>query len=142
MNGVISDFLISSSGSKGDSDVICRLPLINLFTFLLIAHGNTAIWYTKGQFHQHFMCSFYTCRSQKRQTILLTWLSFFAHSWSARVKAACRTGGGNIRPAGHIWPAKALFLCLKQYIWPKFGPRDTNKSPMCPADENSCPPLL
>ncbi len=27
---------------------------------------------TRGQFHQHFTCSFYACRSQKRKMILMT----------------------------------------------------------------------
>jgi len=43
------------------------------------------------QFHQHFTCSFYACRSQKRQMTLLTWLSFFAHSGSTCIKAVRRT---------------------------------------------------
>jgi len=46
---------------------------------------------TRCQFHQRFTCSFYACRSQKRQMTLLTWLSFFAHSGSTCVKAVCRT---------------------------------------------------
>ncbi len=47
-----------------------------------------------------------------------------------------RVGRGNIRPA------KTPFLAFKKHILPEFGPRDTNKSPMWPADENSCPPLV
>jgi len=45
---------------------------------------------TRCQFHQRFTCSFYACRSQKRQMTLLTWLSFFAHSGSTCIKAVCR----------------------------------------------------
>ena len=54
-----------------------------------------------------------------------------------------RTGGGNIRPVGHIWPAKTNFLVLNTPFWLKFGPRDTNKGAKWPAGENSCsPPTL
>jgi len=45
-------------------------------------------------------------------------------------------GGGNTRPA------MASFLALKNHIRPEFGPRNIIKSPMWPADENSCPPLV
>jgi len=55
---------------------------------------------------------------------------------------AFKSGGGNIRPAGHIRPAKASFLDFKRLILHEYGPRDTNKSPIWPADENSSPPLI
>jgi len=47
--------------------------------------------FIRCQFHQHFKCSFYARRSQKRQMTLLTWLSFFAHLGSTCVKAVHRT---------------------------------------------------
>jgi len=46
---------------------------------------------SRCQFHQRVMCSLYAHRSQKRQLTLLTWLCFFVHSGSTRVKAGCRT---------------------------------------------------
>jgi len=46
---------------------------------------------TRCQFHKHFMCTFYTRRSQKCQMTPLTWLSFFAHFGSTCIKAVCRT---------------------------------------------------
>ncbi len=45
---------------------------------------------SRCQFHQRFTCCFYARRSQKRQMILLTWLSF-AHSGSMCIKAVRRT---------------------------------------------------
>jgi hypothetical protein len=38
-----------------------------------------------GQFHQHFLI--YICRSQKRKTSLITWLSFFLLLGSSPIKA-------------------------------------------------------
>jgi len=79
----------------------------------------------------------YARKSQKRMKVLKTWLNFYAFGIFA-----CKTGRGNIRPAGHIQPAKAQILALEKHILHEFGPRDTNKSPMWPTEENSCPRLL
>jgi len=47
----------------------------NVFLYF---HRNTVCQDIWAQFHQHSTYSFYACRSQKRQTTLLTWLSFCA----------------------------------------------------------------
>ncbi len=73
-------------------------PAWEVLTFFHSASSNDTSLTLKAQtltircqFHQRSTCSFYARRSQKCQMILLTWLSFFAHSGSTCVRAVRRT---------------------------------------------------
>ncbi len=79
--------------------------------------------------------------------LILNPLAFFklklpVKSWWRKRDGESRSGGGNIRPAGHIRPTKDTILAWNYYFWLKSGPWNTYKAVMWPAKGNSCPPLV
>ena len=56
------------------------------FSFYITYISNNTT--TRGQFQQHFMHSFYVCRSQKAQKKSIRWSSYLCFLWSLYIKAA------------------------------------------------------
>jgi len=63
------------------------------------------------QYNQHYTSSFYACRSRKCKKTLMTWMSFFAHLGSLRVKAAHKLLM-KLTPAGKVNLSRWNWLVL------------------------------
>jgi len=79
------DFSFSASLSFpfhfSPNEFYCCFMSLQLLSSIHFPFSFSAFWKscsnTLSQFHQHFMCSFYPCRSQKHKKILTTWLNFY-----------------------------------------------------------------